>query len=294
MLRMAELKMAVELNGEIELTAIVGDHEEPFTVKRETPAFVKEIPRTTLVIEMLEQQPTSPYQQEVEEVIRDAQQRVMELERNYRNGQPIDLDNVFPSTQSQKALLNLNTIARDLCQWTNELKQTRETDLLNTLTYAEKTIKDKLKTIRQGNSPSPKTLHLPTDVSTDTEVNRIRNECADYVSGFEGILRNYELEREVDTSICEQFIKNQLFNNLTRLMPPDALSEKLDKFLQLVGLEIVPIEIGETEVDSRVHEIQGSKQTGVERGRVTDIIQPGLMKKSDGTIVQKPVVIRGE
>lgn len=290
----AKLEMAVELNGEITLTAIVGDDKYPFTVQKEKPEFVDEIPRTTSGINTVKPKPISPYQRKAEEVIQNARQRVMELERNYRNGKPIDLDNVFPSTQSQKAILNLNTIARDLCQWTNELKQTGETDLLNTLTYAKKTIKDKLKTIRQENSPSPKTLHLPTDVSTDAEVNRIRNECADYVSGFEGILRNYELEREVAPSICEQFVKNQLFNNLTRLMPPDVLFEKLDKFLQLVDLEIVPIEIGETAVDSRVHEIQGSKQTGFERGRVTDIIQPGLMKKNDGAIVQKPVVIRGE
>ena len=137
-------------------------------------------------------------------------------------------------------------------------------------------------------------LHLPTDVSTDTEVTRIRNECADYVVKYEEIIRSYELEREVDTSICEQFIKNQLFNNLARFMSSDALSEKLDKFLQLVDLEIVPIKIGETQADSRLHDIQGSKQTSVERGTIAEVIQPGLMKKSDSAIVQKPVVIRGE
>ena len=294
MLRMAELKMAVELNSEIELTAIVGDHEEPFTVKRETPAFVNEIPRTTLVIETLEQQPTSPYQQEVEEVIRDAQQRVMELAHNYRDGEPIDLDNIFPSKPSERELLNLNTVARDLCQWISELKQTRQTDILQTLKYAEKAIKDKLKTIRGENTPSPKTLDLPTDVRTNTEVNRIQNECIDYVAEFESILRQYELELEVDTSICELFIKNQLFTNLARFMPSEALAEKLDKFLQLVNWEIIPIEIGLTEADSRFHEIQGSKQTGVKRGTIAEVIQPGLMETMDGAIVQKPVVIRGE
>lgn len=293
-LRKAQLKMAVELNGEIELTAIVGDHEEPFTVQRETPAFVNEIPRTTLVIETLKQQPTSPYQQEVEEVIRDAQQRVMELALNYGDGEPIDLDNIFPSKPNQKVLLNLNTIARDLCQWISELKQTGQTDILQTLKYAEKAITDKLKTIRGENTPSPKTLDLPTDVRTNTEVNHIRNECADYVAEFESIIRKYELELEVDTSMCELFIKNQLFTNLARFMPSDALAEKLDKFLQLVNWEIVPIEIGRTEADSRFHDIQGSKQNNVKRGTIAEVIQPGLRKKSDRDIVQKPVVIRGE
>ena len=293
-LREAELEMAIELNGEIKLTAIVGDDKHPFTVKREKPEFVDEIPRTTPIRNTVKPQTISPYQREAEEAIRDAQQRLMELEHNYRDGEPIDLDNVFTSTPSQKVLLNLNTIARDLCQWTSELKQAGQTDLLQTLTYAEKAIKDKLKTIRGEVIPSPKTLDPPTDVSTDTEVNRIRNKCDNYVVKFEGTLRSYELEREVNTSICEQFIKNKLFNNLARFMPSDALSKKLDKFLQLVDLEIVPIKIGETQADSRVHHIQESKQTGVERGRIAEVIQPGLMQKTDGAIVQKPVVIRGE
>ena len=293
-LKEAQLKMAVELNGEITLTAIVSDEEYPYTVKREQPAFVTEIPRTTPVINAVKPQTISPYQREAEEAIRNARQQVMELARNYRNGEPIDLDNIFTSTPSQKALLNLNTIARDLCQWISELRQTDQTDLLQTLSYAEQTIKDKLKTIRGENIPPPKTLDLPADVSTNTAVNRIRNECADYVAKFEGILRSYELEREVDTSICEQFIQNQLFNNLTRYILSDSISEKLDKFLQLVDLEIVPIEIGITQVDSRVHDIQGSEQTGVKRETIAEIIKPGLKKRSNGASVQKPVVIRGE
>ena len=290
----AQLKMAIKVNGEIELIAIVGDDEHPFTVEKEKPEFVDEIPQTTSVIEMIEQQPTFPYQQEAEEVIRDAQQQAMELAHNYRDGEPIDLDNIFPSTPNQKVLLNLNTIARDLSQWTNELKQDGQTDILQTLLYAEKAIKDKLKTIRGEAIPSPITLDMPTDVSTDTEVTRIRNECADYLDKYKIMLRKSELEREVDPLVCEQFVRNQLFNNLTRFMQSDSLSEKLDKFLQLADLEIVPIEIGITQVDSRVHDIQGSEQTGVRRGTVAEIIIPGLKKRSNGARVQKPVVVRGE
>ena len=294
-LRTAKLKMAVGLNGEIKLTAIVGDHEEPFTVKREKPEFVKEIPRTTSVIEILEQQPTSLYQREVDEVIRDTQQRVTELERSYRDGESIDLDNIFISTPSQKVLLNLNTIARDLCQWANELKQDGQTAIFQTLKYAEAAIKGELKTIRGAAIPLPETLDLPTDVNTDTDLDRVRNACADYVVEFEGVLRNYELGCEVDNPlVCEQFVRNQIFNNLARYMPSDSLSEKLNEFLQLVNWEIIPIEIGLTEADSRVHEIQESRQTNVRRGTVAEVIQPGLRQKADGAIVQKPVVIRGE
>lgn len=290
----AQLKMAVKVNGEIELTAIVGDDKHLFKVKKEKPEFVDEIPQTTSVIAMLEQQPTSPYQREAEKAIQDAQQRVRELARSYRDGEPIDLDNIFISTQIQKELLNLNTIVHDLGQWANELKQDGQTDLLQTLRHAERAIKDKLKAIRGEDVPVPKSLDMPTDVSTDKEVTRIRNRCDGYVVEFENILRKYELELEIDTSICELFIKNQLFNNLARFMSSERLSEKLDKFLQLVNWGIIPIEIGLTEADSRVHDIQGSQQTNVKRGTIAEVIQPGLINKNDGVIVQKPVVIRGE
>ena len=46
-LRTAQLKMAVKVNGEIDLTALVGDDEHTFTVKKEKPEFMDEIPRTT-------------------------------------------------------------------------------------------------------------------------------------------------------------------------------------------------------------------------------------------------------
>ena len=71
-------------------------------------------------------------------------------------------------------------------------------------------------------------------------------------------------------------------------MPPDTLSKKLDKFLQLVDLEIIPIEIGKTEADSRLHDIQESQQTDVKRGTIAEVTQPGLMQKTDRAIVQKP------
>ena len=81
---------------------------------------------------------------------------------------------------------------------------------------------------------------------------------------------------------------------MSRFVPFDQLPEQLEQCLQLVGYEVVPIEIGETQADARVHEIQGSRQTNGEPGTVVEVILPGLSRKIDGEIVQKPVVIRGE
>ena len=68
----------------------------------------------------------------------------------------------------------------------------------------------------------------------------------------------------------------------------------MDRFLKLADYEVIPVEVGVTEADSLVHDIQGSKQTDVKRGTVAEVITPGLMQKTDNYIVQKPVVIRGE
>ena len=308
-LRGTKLKMAVKLNGEIELTAIIGDHKYPFTVQREIPPFVKEIHSTTPVIKIEKAHPApvikpaklqiiSPYQREAEKAIQDARKQVADLARRYQEGEPVDFENTFPAKPSQRVILILNMITQDLCQWTSELKQSGQTDILQTVTFAEMAIKDKLKTIRAEDIPTPETLDPPTDVTTKNELNRIRKDCDDYINKFQVTLRSYELNREIDATVSVhfilQFIKDYLFNNLARNMPFDALPEKLDGFLQHVDLEIVPIKIGETEADSRLHDIQGSKQGGVKRGTIAEVIQPGLMKKNDGAIVQKPVVIRGE
>ena len=115
---------------------------------------------------------------------------------------------------------------------------------------------------------------------------------------MKGCCLGYEQGREVDLAAYDefilQFIKDRLFNGVARFVPFDQLPEQLDRFLQFVGYEVVPIEIGKTKVDARMHEIQGSRQTGVEPGTIAEVVLPGLQRKTDGEIVQKPVVIRGE
>ena len=91
-----------------------------------------------------------------------------------------------------------------------------------------------------------------------------------------------------------QFIKDRLFNGVARFLSFEQLPEHLDQCLQLVGYEVVPIEIGKTQADARMHDIQSSRQTGVTPGTIVEVIVPGLRRKVNGEIIQKPVVIRGE
>lgn len=68
----------------------------------------------------------------------------------------------------------------------------------------------------------------------------------------------------------------------------------LPNILRMMNLELVPIEIGQTEADSRIHDIQGSQRGAYPRGVVADIIQHGVRRISDKQIIRKPVVMRGE
>lgn len=236
------------------------------------------------------------YQVEVESTVQETHERVEELARAYTNGEPIDLDSIEMPIPSHHVALNLNWIARAIREWITELEQSTSANhgLIQTLQFAEGTVKDKLKTIRAESMPALK----PITLQTNMELGDLRDQSITYPAHLEGVLIGYELGRKVDEigsdQFIPQFIKNQLFNNVANHIPHDQLQEQLDRFLQLANYEVIPVEVGTTEVDSRFHEIQGSKQTGVKRGTVAEVIKPGLMLKTDRTIVQKPVVIRGE
>ncbi len=70
--------------------------------------------------------------------------------------------------------------------------------------------------------------------------------------------------------------------------------DHLPNILQIAGLELVPIEIGQTEADARIHDIQGTRSGAFKRGVIADIIQHGVRRASDQKIIKKPVVMRGE
>lgn len=239
---------------------------------------------------------TVVYQVDVESTVLETQERLEQLAHAYRDGEPIDLDYIETPIPSHNVVLNLNWLAGAIREWITDLEQSTPLNqgLIQTLKYAEQIIKDKLKTIREESMPTLK----PHNLDTDMELDDIRDQSIAYPAQLEGILIGYELGRKVDDAgsdqIIPQFIKNQLFNNVTKHIPYDQLLEQLDRFLKLVDYEVIPIEVGTTEADSRFHEIQGSKQTGVKRGTIAEVVSPGLMQKKDRTIVQKPVVIRGE
>ena len=239
-------------------------------------------------------------QLQVEEIIQEARAQVEALVHAYENGERIDLIDIEDPTPSQITLQILNWIARSIENWKDGLERSSKTDpdLIQTLEYANQTIKDKLKEIRGSAPPVPEFPEAETDVNTDTVYNEFQNECTACVTRYEGLLIGYQLGRSIDETeynqFIPQFIKDRLFNSIARFIKFDQLPEQLGEYLQFVGYEIVPIEIGKTQADARVHEIQGSQQADAQPGTVVEVILPGLQRIDNGEIIQKPIVIRGE
>ena len=245
------------------------------------------------------------------ELLSDSQQKVR-LPKGFEKWRKLDFEvrgenkSVFSATLKKfKAEANLswrlNQVETTIREWKNELGQsgTANPDLITTLIYGEQAIKERLKGICGDLTPVPNQLELETDINTDTRLNEIRNKCNLHVVWFEGRLFGYEERCDIDdleqyNQFIPQFIKDRLFNGVARFLSIEQFPEHLYQCLQLVGYEVVPIQIGETQADARLHDIQASRQTGVAPGTIVEVVLPGLQRKADGEIVQKPVVIRGE
>ena len=240
------------------------------------------------------------YQHKANIIVQEARERIAELVRTYKDGETIDFLSIENPTPGQTVCLILNWIAWTIEDWVDELEQsgTANPDLIQTLGFANQTVKDKLKEVRGPAPPLPEPLDPDTDVSTDAAYNELKNKCTAYVSRYEGLLIGYQLGRKIDETeynqFIPQFIKDRLFNSVARFLSVEQFPKHLDHCLQLVGYEVVPIEIGETKADARLHHIQASQQTGVVPGTIVEVISPGLRWKVNGEIIQKPMVIRGE
>ena len=237
---------------------------------------------------------------DVKAIIQEAQAKVESLAQVYESGEPIDIIEIDDPTPSQNALMILDWIVRTIEDWENELEQsgTANPDLIQTLGFANQAIKDKLKEVRGPAPPLPEPLNPDTDVSTDAAYNEFKNKCTAYVSRYEGLLIGYQLGRQIAKTeynqFIPQFIKDRLFNGVARFIKFEQLPEQLDELLRFVGYEVIPIEIGKTKTDARLHNIQSSRQTNAESGTILEVVLPGLQRRADGEIIQKPVVIRGE
>jgi len=110
------------------------------------------------------------------------------------------------------------------------------------------------------------------------------------LSKVDGVLKN------IATQLMSTFDEGRTTDNNAQLKQISAFfnNQYLPQILDLAGFEEIPINIGKTKADSRLHNIQGTKQGNYESGVVVEVTQRGLRRKDDGTIIRKSVVVRGE
>ena len=240
------------------------------------------------------------YQREVEREVQDAEQKILEWQNAYKDGQSIYLNSPKEITRSQEVMISLNWIEYNLREWINELDESGSDniDLINRLKSANQDVRNKLKEIRGDRHPTPRPFKPLETVENETDFHELQIKCNSHVAHFEGMLYGYELQCPLDKENYDdyipKFIKDNIFNGVAKYLDTEQPPERLCKFLAIADYEIIPLEIGKTQADAHYHDIRKSRQTSGEQGTIVEVITPGLQRISDGEIVQKPVVVRGE
>lgn len=240
------------------------------------------------------------YQREAEKEIQNAEQKVLTLQNEYKEGLSIYLDSPDEITQSQEVMISLNWIEYNLRNWMSELDKSdsANSDVIHRLKSANQDVRNKLKEIRGDGHPTPRPIEPAGKVENETEFHELQIKCNCYVAHFEGMLYGYELQcslhKEDYNDYIPKFIKDNLFNGVAKYLDTEQPPEQLQNFLAIADYETMPLEIGKTEADAHYHEIRQTRQTSGEQGKIVEVIIPGLQRISDGEIIQKPVVVRGE
>lgn len=294
---------------EVGQTAIQGNHEEIENSLNTTNRNIRRIisaiqesqeSNVEEVVEPIEEPVSIDYQRKAEEEIRKAEQKVLELQDAYQSGQSIILDDTETITLRQRLLISLNWMEHSLQEWIGELEGSGSAngDLIQTLKYANQDVRDKLIEIRRNEHPTPRPLESTGNIDNETEFHKLQIQCHKHVAHFEGMLYGYEMQCPLENENCDdfipQFIKDRLFNGVAKYLDTEQPPEQLRSFLAVVDYEIIPLEVGKTVADAHYHDIQKSRHTSGEQGTIVEVITPGLQRISDGEIVQKPVVVRGE
>ena len=91
-----------------------------------------------------------------------------------------------------------------------------------------------------------------------------------------------------------EFVRDYLFVEMTKSTQGKALPKRLTWFLDLVDSEVIPIEIGKTQVSSNHHKVKGVCTSEFESGTIVEVVTSGLQSKDGKRVSQMAVVIEAE
>ncbi len=243
------------------------------------------------------------YQSRGESIQDEFQDQLSKLEKDYNEGYGLNLLSWKPETLSEEetAIFLLNLMVNEIIAWQKEVgRSTPETEgIVETLVEVDALLRQTLKQTRGISAPAP-TLFPNLLAENERDLEKIRSECDAYLCRFTSKLIRQEKDHAAKIEILSfrkfltEFVRDFLFAEIARSTPGNALSDRLNWFLELVDSKVMPIEIGKTKVSPSHHKVKDARPSECEPGTIVEVITPGLQSKDGKRVSQMAVVIEAE
>ena len=229
---------------------------------------------------------------QTEQIKRDCEIQLQRMVQAYDEGYGIESEDY-----GNDNLAVLNSFALHIAAWKSEVEQQQSPrGLHQIISSGEKYLTGILSRIR-GKTPEP-----PSQNQINTRITHsVQQECQKLVDEFKKELRTCEQKSatQLDNTAnvndsLRKFVLDHLFEGVAKLFPHDDFPPNFITTLNLVGLEVIPIEIGETKADPRLHDIQGTKPQPDAKDTIVEVVFPGLRDSATQQVIRKPAVIKGE
>ena len=243
------------------------------------------------------------YQEKGEAIQNEFQDQLAKLERDYNEGYGLNLVDWDPETlcEEETAVLLLNLMVNEVRDWQKEVGcATPETEqFVQTLDEINTRLRQTLKQTRGISTPSP-TLFPDLLAANQSDLEKIQSECDAYLQRFKKKLTEQEkkhaakIEVLIFKKFLIEFVRDFLFVEIAKSLQGNKLPERLTWFLDLVDSEVIPIEVGETEVSPNHHKVKGACISEFEPGTIVEVVTPGLQSKDGKRVSHMAVVIEAE
>ena len=243
------------------------------------------------------------YQVKGETIQNEFQDQLSKLEGDYSEGYGLDLTawDLENLCEEETAILLLNLMVNEVSAWQKEMgRKTPGTEgIVETLAEVDTLLRQTLKQTRGMSPPSP-TLFPNLLAENERDLEKIQNECDAYLCRFTSKLVEQEKKHAPKIEILSfrkfliEFIRDFLFAEITKRTHGDPVPKRLNWFLELVDSEVMPIEIGKTEVLSSHHKVKDARPSEYEPGTIAEVITPGLQSKDGKRVNQMATVIEAE
>ena len=250
------------------------------------------------------QKPKKEYYQQQNRILYEKFHSNLEkLENDYNNGFGVSIDNwdLESISEQQTAVLLLNLMVNELCEWKKAAKQGADTKdtLAAKLEKIEEELKLTLKQTRGISAPAP-TLFPDRVAASEQDLMDIQKDCDTYLQRFSEKLAALEQKHAEKVKLpafkkfLVEFVRDKLFPEVAEFSSLNSVQPRLNWFLDLVDYELMPIEPGKTKISMQCHEVKEKRNSDFESNTIVEVLSPGLQSKDGKKVIQTAVVVQAE